>query len=163
SAGGAAFARDDREPDPNAAEPPPSGAGSGVESARSRSPEALQLSGRVGARKGRGFPRFGRTLRLEPKRLKHRECARFEFQRRSREMKAIDIVYRYEERADPKRAHPLDAAAAQCRLQDGNRSFAALFDGTPEHGGVPHRVVLADSRDLGLLRAGDGAPKQQPF
>ena len=42
-------------------------------------------------------------------------------------MKYVEIAYRYEDRPTHAHADPADAAAARCRLEEGNRAFASLL------------------------------------
>ena len=76
-------------------------------------------------------------------------------------MNSVEIIYRYATGDAPSRARPADADAARQRLDDGNRSFAALLDNLADARGPARRVIPVDARDLGLT--GDGAPTQRPF
>jgi carbonic anhydrase len=78
-------------------------------------------------------------------------------------MKTVDIIYRYD--ADHLRPseRPLDAAAAQQRMDEGNQAFAALLASLDERTGTAKRVIQVDPRDLGLLQDGSTALTQRPF
>ena len=78
-------------------------------------------------------------------------------------MKAIEVIYRYEAGGSHARSQPSNSEAAWQRLEDGNRDFAALFDGLMDDDGLAQQVVQVDARDLGLLPASEGAPRQRPF
>ena len=78
-------------------------------------------------------------------------------------MKTIEVTYRYEGCGCHSRPQPPNSEAARLRLDDGNRAFAALFDGFTKQDGVAQQVVPVDLRDLGLLPGNEGAPKQRPF
>jgi carbonic anhydrase len=78
-------------------------------------------------------------------------------------MKTIDITYRFEAREAPARLRPPASDAALLRLDEGNRAFAALFDGLADGNGVEQRLVLLDPRDVGLLQGDATAPSQHPF
>ncbi len=78
-------------------------------------------------------------------------------------MKTIEVTYRYEGCGCHSRPQPPNSEAARLRLDDGNRAFAALFDGFAKQDGVAQQVVPVDLRDLGLLPGNEGAPKQRPF
>ncbi|MBL8703427.1 MAG: hypothetical protein JNM30_01215, partial [Rhodospirillales bacterium] len=43
-------------------------------------------------------------------------------------MHAVEFTYRYSAASTDRRPHPGDAAAAQARLEEGNRQFALAFD-----------------------------------
>ena len=82
----------------------------------------------------------------------------------------LDITYRYEARW-PARPQPSDSDAAFCRLCDGNRAFAALFDSTSKNADKSadksadraEMIVELDPRDVGLATGGGEAPRQRPF
>jgi carbonic anhydrase len=78
-------------------------------------------------------------------------------------VKTVDIIYRYEAGDAPKRHAPPDSNAALLRLNDGNRDFAALLDHVKDTSGVIKQIIPVDPRDLGLVSAGAGIPKQRPF
>ena len=78
-------------------------------------------------------------------------------------MKTIEVTYRYEGCGGHARPQPPNSEAARRRLEDGNRAFAALFDGLLKQDGVAQQVVPVDLRDLGLLPGNEGAPKQRPY
>ena len=78
-------------------------------------------------------------------------------------MRTVDIIYRCETRETPARPPPLDSDAALARLDDGNRAFAALLDGSTFESIPAQRIVPVDPRDLGLLRGDAGASRQRPF
>lgn len=83
----------------------------------------------------------------------------------------FDITYRYEARDRPARPQPSDSDAAFCRLCDGNRAFAALFDSTSKNADKSadksadraEMIVELDPRDVGLATGGGEAPRQRPF
>src|SRR5215472_4681780 len=75
----------------------------------------------------------------------------------------IDITYRYEARDQPARPQPPDSDAALCRLCNGNRAFAALFNHTPTETHRAQTVVQLDPRDVGLSAGSEEAPKQHPY
>ena len=77
-------------------------------------------------------------------------------------MKIVDIIYRYEARDTSASLRPSHTDAALRRLEDGNKTFAALFGSTADQN-VVQCIVPVDSRELGLSsNAGEG-PKQHPF
>jgi len=77
-------------------------------------------------------------------------------------MKIVDIIYRYEARDTSASLRPSHTDAALRRLEDGNKTFAALFESTADQN-VVQCIVPVDSRELGLSsNAGEG-PKQHPF
>ena len=78
-------------------------------------------------------------------------------------MKIVEITYRFEGHDGPVRERPIDAVAAQRRMDDGCRAFAGLFAGADEHAGPERRVIPIDPGDLGLLQGGAAAPRQRPF
>jgi carbonic anhydrase len=78
-------------------------------------------------------------------------------------MKAIEVTYRYEACGSHTRTRPSNSEAARRRLEDGNRAFAALFDGLMDEDGLVQQVVQVDPRDLGLLPGEEAAPRQRPF
>jgi carbonic anhydrase len=78
-------------------------------------------------------------------------------------MKTVEIVYRYGAQDAPAAPRPADAAAAQGRLNDGNRAFSTLLDGLTDEGGPARRVVNVDARDLGLLPGDTKNPAQRPY
>jgi carbonic anhydrase len=84
-----------------------------------------------------------------------------------REMKTVEIIYRYQAQDAPARPRPPDGDAALLRLNDGNRDFAALLDSLTNESSLARRIVEVDARDLGLLPGGlaanTEAPKQRPF
>jgi carbonic anhydrase len=53
--------------------------------------------------------------------------------------------------------------AARLRLDDGNRSFAVLFDDATTGSASIQQIVPIDPRDLGILPGGTEMPKQRPF
>jgi carbonic anhydrase len=72
-------------------------------------------------------------------------------------MKAVEVVYRYDAGQAP-RPRPVDADAAQRRLDEGSRAFAQLLS-DPQ---TTRRVIEVDPRDLGLS-VESGAAEQHPF
>ena len=82
-------------------------------------------------------------------------------------MKAIEVIYRYEAGGSHARSQPSNSEAAWQRLEDGNRDFAALFDGLMDDDGLAQQVVQVDARDLGLLPRvkgrRDSAPSRQSW
>ena len=78
-------------------------------------------------------------------------------------MTTVDITYRYETRDAPARPLPPDSYAALARLNDGNKTFAALLENLTEPGGSVQYIVPVDPRDLGLVLGGTEVPKQRPY
>jgi len=78
-------------------------------------------------------------------------------------VKALEVVYRYDQRRGPDQRRPANATAARRRLDDGNRAFAALLEGLAKRGGTLRRVIPVDPENLGLPSPTGGAPKQRPF
>ncbi|MDR3529009.1 MAG: carbonic anhydrase [Rhodopila sp.] len=78
-------------------------------------------------------------------------------------MAIVEITYRYGTPGATLRPRPLDAESARLRLNEGNRTFAALLEGMAEAGGTVHRVVEIDARDLGIHPTSRGTPGQLPF
>jgi len=78
-------------------------------------------------------------------------------------MKIVDIIYRYEARDTSASLRPSDTDAALRRLEDGNRTFAALFESGAEQNADVQCIVPVDSRELGLLSSNKEGPKQHPF
>lgn len=77
-------------------------------------------------------------------------------------MKTVDVIYRYQ--ADRlARSRPSDSDEARLRLDEGNRTFAALLDQVKDGHGRIERVVPVDARDLGLISGEIGTPTQHPF
>lgn len=77
-------------------------------------------------------------------------------------MKTVDVIYRYQ--ADtPARSRPSDSEEARLRLDEGNRTFAALLEQVKDRHGRTERVVPVDARDLGLISGEIGTPTQHPF
>jgi carbonic anhydrase len=72
----------------------------------------------------------------------------------------VEIVYRYGSGDTSRRERPADAEAAHRRLDDGNRSFAALLAGAADASMPARRVIPIDAADLGLI---SGAPAQRPY
>jgi carbonic anhydrase len=78
-------------------------------------------------------------------------------------MKAVEITYRCERDKEPSRERPANAEAALRRLDDGSRAFGELLSDLDAATGSARRVIPVDPRDLGLLPAGAGPPRQRPF
>jgi carbonic anhydrase len=77
-------------------------------------------------------------------------------------VKTVDVIYRYQ--ADtPARPRPSDSDEARLRLDEGNRTFAALLEQVKDKQGRTERVIPVDARDLGLISGEIGAPIQHPF
>jgi carbonic anhydrase len=98
---------------------------------------------------------LGLAEKRQPKQTLHNSFNQFSING----MKRVDIIYRYETRDTPPRPQPLDSKAALCRLNDGNRAFAALLEDLSKENA--ERIISVDSRDLGL----DDVKllKQRPF
>lgn len=78
-------------------------------------------------------------------------------------MKAgVEIVYRYLADAGAVRDPPADGAAAQARLEDGNRAFAALLATLETPADKARLEINVDARAVGLLADGE-APAQKPY
>jgi carbonic anhydrase len=76
-------------------------------------------------------------------------------------VKTVDVIYRYQ--ADtPARPRPSDSDEARLRLDEGNRTFAALLEQVKDRQGRTERIIPVDARDLGLI-SGEKAPIQHPF
>lgn len=69
----------------------------------------------------------------------------------------MEVVYRLDTEAWKKRPLPADARSARERVEEGNRSFAALFDA--ESGAETHVVPVHEA----ALGAPGQAPPQRPF
>jgi len=78
-------------------------------------------------------------------------------------MKTVDITYRCDARDTLAKPRPSDSEAARLRLDDGNRSFAVLFDDATTGSASIQQIVPIDPRDLGILPGGTEMPKQRPF
>jgi carbonic anhydrase len=78
-------------------------------------------------------------------------------------MKAVEIAYRCEARDTPGRPRPSSSEAARRRLNEGNRTFAALLRGFPDQAGLIRHVVPVDPEELGLLADEAARPPQHPF
>jgi carbonic anhydrase len=79
-------------------------------------------------------------------------------------MKTVEITYRYGMPSVSPRPRPSSAAAARVRLNEGNRTFAALLKGLAEDdAGTVSRIVEIDARDLGIQADQRGQPSQLPF
>ena len=57
---------------------------------------------------------------------------------------------------------PSDSNTALLRLEDGNKSFAALVDHVKDESGI-QQVIAVDPSDLGLGSGSPEMPKQRPF
>ena len=77
-------------------------------------------------------------------------------------METVDIVYRYNPRETLIRPLPSDSNTALLRLEDGNKSFAALVDHVKDESGI-QQVIAVDPSDLGLGSGSPEMPKQRPF
>ena len=77
-------------------------------------------------------------------------------------METVDIIYRYNPRETAIRPLPSDSNAALFRLEEGNKSFAALVDHVKEECGI-QQVIPVDPRDLGLVSGSSEMAKQRPF
>jgi carbonic anhydrase len=77
-------------------------------------------------------------------------------------VETVDIIYRYNPRETAIRPLPSDSSAALLRLNEGNKSFAALVDNVKHVSGI-QRVIPVDPRDLGLISGSPEIPKQRPF
>jgi hypothetical protein len=66
-------------------------------------------------------------------------------------MKTVEIAYRYEALAAPRRPRPQDSDAALLRLKEGNRRFAELLAGMNGEGSLVRQAPsdLADFVELG--------------
>ena len=79
-------------------------------------------------------------------------------------MSTVDFTYRCDTRRTRRRLHPSDAAAAQERLEEGNRRFFEAF--AHPRGGLRvarQHVIQMDPADLGVLPGSSGAVAQRPF
>jgi carbonic anhydrase len=80
-----------------------------------------------------------------------------------RNMKSVDIIYRYGDQGELARSRPRDSNAARQRLDEGSQSFAALTGGLTGESGKVSQVIQVDSHDLGLTAGDTACPKQRPF
>lgn len=78
-------------------------------------------------------------------------------------MKTIDISYGTTTPDIPARPRPSDSDAALHRLNEGNRAFAALFEGPRDASVGVQWIVSVDPRDLGLSPGEMKLPEQHPF
>lgn len=78
-------------------------------------------------------------------------------------MKTVEITYRYRAGDVFTGVLPGDAEAACQRLDEGNRSFAALLDGLAEGSGTVGRVISVDPRDFGTSAGEQQTPVQHPY
>jgi carbonic anhydrase len=78
-------------------------------------------------------------------------------------MGTVEITYRYGTPGASMRPRPSDAESARLRLNEGNRTFAALLEDLAEDGGTAHRIVEIDACDLGVRPTTRGTPGQLPF
>ena len=78
-------------------------------------------------------------------------------------MKTVDVIYRYEAHEKPARPAPGDSDAALARLDDGNRTFAALLHRVQEESGRIEHVIPIEPADLGTYSDAMAAPKHRPF
>ena len=79
------------------------------------------------------------------------------------DMKTVEITYRYRAGDVFTHTRPADPGAACERLDEGNRSFAALLDGLNEGSGTVGRVISVDPRDFGTSADEQQTPVQQPY
>jgi len=77
-------------------------------------------------------------------------------------VETVDIIYRYNPRETAIRPLPSDSNTALLRLEDGNKSFAALVDHVKDESGI-QQVIAVDPSDLGLGSGSPEMPKQRPF
>jgi carbonic anhydrase len=77
-------------------------------------------------------------------------------------VETVDIIYRYNPRETAIRPLPSDSNTALLRLNEGNKSFAALVDHVRDISGI-QQVIPVDPRDLGLVSGSPEIPKQRPF
>ena len=77
-------------------------------------------------------------------------------------METVDIIYRYNPCETAIRPLPSDSNTALLRLEEGNKSFAALIDHVKDERGI-QQVIPVDPRDLGLGSDSPEMPKQRPF
>jgi carbonic anhydrase len=77
-------------------------------------------------------------------------------------VETVDIIYRYNPRETAIRPLPSDSNAALLRLEEGNKSFAALVDHVKDERGI-QQVIPVDPRDLGLISGSLEMAKQRPF
>ncbi len=75
-------------------------------------------------------------------------------------MRAVEFTYRYSAASTDRRPHPADAAAAQARLEEGNRQFALAFD--PANAAMRH-VIDVDPDDVSLRPGRADVVAQQPY
>jgi carbonic anhydrase len=78
-------------------------------------------------------------------------------------MKTIDLIYRCEAQDTPARPRPAGSDAALRRLEEGNRAFAALFEGRNDRTIGDRSIISIDPRDLGLSPGDHERPQQRPF
>jgi carbonic anhydrase len=77
-------------------------------------------------------------------------------------VETVDIIYRYNPRETAIRPLPSDSNAALFRLEEGNKSFAALVDHAKDVSGI-QQVIPVDPHDLGLMSGSSERAKQRPF
>ena len=77
-------------------------------------------------------------------------------------METVDIIYRYNPCETAIRPLPSDSNTALLRLEEGNKSFAALIDHVKDERGI-QQVIPVDPRDLGLVSGSPEMAKQRPF
>jgi carbonic anhydrase len=78
-------------------------------------------------------------------------------------MNTVEITYRCEPLDASARVHPSSSDAARDRLDDGNRTFAALFDTCSAEGSRVRHIIPVDPHDLGLLAEKTTIAGQRPF
>jgi carbonic anhydrase len=78
-------------------------------------------------------------------------------------MRTVEVIYQYGTQVAAARPQPRDSAAARERLDEGNRTFAALLDSLADDDGTAKRVIQVDAQDLGLANRNKEDPKQRPF
>jgi len=77
-------------------------------------------------------------------------------------VETVDIIYRYNPCETAIRPLPSDSNTALLRLEEGNKSFAALIDHVKDERGI-QQVIPVDPRDLGLVSGSPEMAKQRPF
>lgn len=78
-------------------------------------------------------------------------------------MHPVEFTYRYSTTTPDRRPHPSDAAAAQARLEEGNRRFAQAFAPTPDGVAAMPHVIDVDPDDVSLRPGSKDVVAQQPY